>query len=150
MTDEMSYPPVGNNDFFSEVERMLAEGKTVRIPAKGRSMEPFIREGRDEIVLSAGIEPKKGSIVLARTAEGIVLHRIIGIDDKVVTLMGDGNLYKTETCSTVDILAGVSMIVKNGQSIEPESLAARIKARCWMMARPVRRPLLKIWKLFLK
>ncbi|MGM9739344.1 MAG: hypothetical protein ACI3ZP_01960 [Candidatus Cryptobacteroides sp.] len=150
MTEELTYEPVGNNDFFSEVEGLLAEGKTVRIPAKGRSMEPFIREGRDEIVLRAGIEPKKGLIVLAKTAEGIVLHRIIGIDGDVVTLMGDGNLYKTETCGTGDILAGVSMIVKNGQNIDPGSLAARIKAGCWMMAKPVRRPLLKIWKLFLK
>lgn len=150
MTDELTYEPVGNNDFFSEAERMLAEGKTVRIPAKGRSMEPFVRDGRDEIVLSACIEPKKGRIVLARTEEGIVLHRVINIDGNAVTLMGDGNLYKTESCSMEDVIAGVTRIVRNDKSIDPECFMEIFKARIWMIARPVRRPLLKIWKTFCK
>ena len=58
---------VSNELFFSGVEQLLAEGKSVRIKAKGRSMEPFIRDGRDEIVLAAGIQARKGCIILART-----------------------------------------------------------------------------------
>lgn len=150
MTDGLTYLAIGNDAFFSEVKKLLAEGKVVRLKARGRSMEPLIREGRDEIVLSACIEPKKGRIVLARTEEGIVLHRIIGIDGNAVTLMGDGNLYKTESCSMEDVIAGVTRIVRNGKTIDPECFMEMFKARIWMIARPVRRPLLKIWKTFCK
>ena len=94
---------VSNELFFSGVEQLLAEGKSVRIKAKGRSMEPFIRDGRDEIVLAAGIQARKGCIILAKTGEGIVLHRVINIEGNAVTLMGDGNLYKTESCLREDI-----------------------------------------------
>ena len=150
MTDGLTYLAIGNDAFFSEVKKLLAEGKVVRLKARGRSMEPLIREGRDEIVLSAYIEPKKGRIVLARTEEGIVLHRIIGIDGNAVTLMGDGNLYQTESCSMEDVIAGVTSIVRNDKSIDPECFMEIFKARIWMIARPVRRPLLKIWKTFCK
>lgn len=150
MADELTYGPIGNDDFFSGAEQLLAEGKSVRIKAKGRSMEPFIRDGRDEIVLSAGIQARKGCIILARTGEGIVLHRVINIEGNAVTLMGDGNLYKTESCSMEDVIAGVTRIVRNGKGIEPECFMERFKARIWMIARPVRRPLLKIWRIFCK
>ena len=150
MTDGLTYLAIGNDAFFSEVKKLLAEGKVVRLKARGRSMEPFIRDGRDEIVLSAGIEPKKGDIVLARAGEGIVLHRVINIDGNAVTLMGEGNLYKTESCSMEDVIAGVTRIVRNDKSIDPECFMEIFKARIWMIARPVRRPLLKIWKTFCK
>ncbi|MGN1233557.1 MAG: helix-turn-helix transcriptional regulator [Candidatus Cryptobacteroides sp.] len=150
MADELTYGPIGNDDFFSEVEKILAEGKVVRLNAKGRSMEPFILDGRDDVILASGIEPKKGSIVLARTGEGIVLHRIINIEGNAVTLMGDGNLYKTESCLKEDILALATRIIHRGKEIDPECFMEMFKAKLWMMARPVRRPLLKIWKIFCK
>ena len=139
---------VSNELFFSGVEQLLAEGKSVRIKAKGRSMEPFIRDGRDEIVLSDGIQARKGCIILERTDEGIVIHRVINIEGNAVTLMGDGNLYKTESCLREDIIAVATRIVRKGKSIDPECFMERFKARIWMVARPLRRPLLKTWRIF--
>ena len=141
---------VSNELYFSGVEQLLAEGKSVRIKAKGRSMEPFIRDGRDEIVLSAGIQARKGCIILARTGECIVLHRVINIEGNAVTLMGDGNLYKTESCLREDIIAVATRIVRRGKEIDPECFMERFKARIWMIARPLRRPMLRIWRIFCK
>ena len=141
---------VSNELFFSGVEQLLAEGKSVRIKAKGRSMEPFIRDGRDEIVLAAGIQARKGCIILARTGESIVLHRVINIEGNAVTLMGDGNLYKTESCLREDIIAVATRIVRRGKEIDPECFMERFKARIWMIARPLRRPMLRIWRIFCK
>ena len=141
---------VSNELFFSGVEQLLAEGKSVRIKAKGRSMEPFIRDGRDEIVLAAGIQARKGCIIRARPGEGIVLHRVINIEGNAVTLMGDGNLYKTESCLREDIIAVATRIVRRGKEIDPECFMERFKARIWMVARPLRRPLLRIWRIFCK
>lgn len=147
-TANVTETSVSNELYFSGVEQLLAEGKSVRIKAKGRSMEPFIRDGRDEIVLSAGIQARKGCIILARTGESIVLHRVINIEGNAVTLMGDGNLYKTESCLREDIIAVATRIVRRGKEIDPECFMERFKARIWMVARPLRRPLLKTWRIF--
>lgn len=147
-TANVTETSVSNELYFSGVEQLLAEGKSVRIKAKGRSMEPFIRDGKDEIVLSAGIQARKGCIILARTGESIVLHRVINIEGNAVTLMGDGNLYKTESCLREDIIAVATRIVRRGKEIDPECFMERFKARIWMVARPLRRPLLRIWRIF--
>ena len=147
-TANVTETSVSNELYFSGVEQLLAEGKSVRIKAKGRSMEPFIRDGRDEIVLAAGIAPEIGRTVLARTAEGIVLHRVIKIEGNAVTLMGDGNLYKTESCLREDIIAVVTRIVRKGKDIDPECFMERFKAETWRIARPLRRTLLKTWRIF--
>ena len=149
-TANVTETSVSNELYFSGVEQLLAEGKSVRIKAKGRSMEPFIRDGRDEIVLAAGIAPEIGRTVLARTAEGIVLHRVINIEGNAVTLMGDGNLYKTESCLREDIIAVATRIVRKGKEIDPECFMERFKARIWRIARPLRRPMLRIWRIFCK
>ena len=36
---------------MGEVKRVIAEGKTVRLPVRGRSMLPFIVGGRDSVEL---------------------------------------------------------------------------------------------------
>ena len=36
---------------MGEVERVIAEGKSVRLPVRGRSMLPFIVGGRDSVEL---------------------------------------------------------------------------------------------------
>jgi phage repressor protein C with HTH and peptisase S24 domain len=43
---------ISNEDYFTEVQRILREGKEVRIRVKGNSMRPFILDG-DSIFLRA-------------------------------------------------------------------------------------------------
>lgn len=90
MTNKIIVP---NVILLSEVERMLKEGKQVTLRAKGNSMLPFIRNGRDSVMLTGKFQLQKGDIVLAKTNQGtFVLHRIIRLNEQTITLMGDGNL----------------------------------------------------------
>ena len=50
---------VDNDTFFADVLQMLDQGKRVTIPVKGYSMLPFIRGGKDLVVLEkAGGTPE--------------------------------------------------------------------------------------------
>ena len=96
---------VANDIIVPEIARLVAEGTKVAFTPKGVSMLPFILGGRDSVVLMKAEDPRIGDIALARIGTSYVLHRIIGIEADVVTLMGDGNVAGTEKCSRADILA---------------------------------------------
>ena len=66
-----------NEVFLEEVAVLLDEGREVTLSPKGSSMLPFIREGRDSVVLRKEPAVHKGDIVLVRLPGRYVLHRII-------------------------------------------------------------------------
>ena len=102
---------LNNDQFFTEVARMLAGGNSVTLRAKGNSMYPFIVDGRDSVILQTYRKTAAvGDIVLAHLPEkGFVLHRIYKNDGNEFVLMGDGNLHTTERCSKNDIVLNFAM-----------------------------------------
>lgn len=108
-----------NNLFFEHIAQELANGEKVLIQAKGNSMQPFIRDKKDKIVLTAIDRPlKKGMIVLAKHGDGnFVIHRIEKMYKDSVVLRGDGNLYARETCSTENVSAIVTTVLRGEKKI---------------------------------
>ncbi len=136
-----------NEVLLSEISSLLNEGHTVTLKAKGNSMQPFIVGGRDNIVLVKTEKIEKGDIVLAKTTSGnFVLHRIIDIKNKYVTLMGDGNIKGTEQCRITDIAAQAITIIRKNRQISTSSKAERLKVRLWIGVRPIRKYLLAIYR----
>ena len=91
---------IPNGILLREAENFLREGREVVLMTKGFSMLPFIRGGRDSVVLVRQQTYLPGDVVLARLSEGnYVLHRIVEMNGDCVTLKGDGNLKGTEQCS---------------------------------------------------
>ncbi|MBQ5692877.1 MAG: S24/S26 family peptidase, partial [Alistipes sp.] len=85
---------------MEEISRLISEGKTVSITAKGYSMNPFIMHLRDQITLGPWKDEQitKGAVVLAKDIKGrFIVHRIIRRDGDTIILMGDGNIGITET-----------------------------------------------------
>lgn len=138
-----------NNDlFFIEVTRMLSQGRSVTLRAKGKSMYPFISGGRDTVELRKTDTLSVGDIVLAEVPErGYVLHRIYKMEGEWLTLMGDGNLRATERCHREDLLGKVVKILRNGRCVECSSFAERFKSGCWRLLLPIRRYLLFVCRL---
>ena len=86
---------IDNDTFFADVLRLLDQGKQVTIPVKGFSMLPFIRGGKDLVVLEkAGEVLRADDIVLfhvgPREGGRYVMHRILSIDGDAVDIQGDG------------------------------------------------------------
>ncbi|ULT28290.1 S24/S26 family peptidase [Sphingobacterium sp. E70] len=70
---------ISNVLYFAEVQRMLDDGKEVRIRIKGGSMRPFIHDGDSVILQTYYGEPLQlGSNVLAKHEGKYVFHRYVG------------------------------------------------------------------------
>lgn len=143
---------ISNDSYFEEVQRMLAEGKDVRIRIKGNSMRPFIQSG-DTTLLKAyhqGEPLALGCIVLAKDSNRYILHRLVKKKKEALVLAGDGNLTLCENVERADIIAIASISYKQDNSTgRPiDSIGMRIKGLCWYHTRLLRRIFFKLKKIF--
>lgn len=134
---------LNNVQFFEEIDRMLQNGHSVTMRAKGNSMFPFIRSERDSVVLQKMKNMAVGSIVLARLQNGsYVLHRVYQLEKEGMVLMGDGNLCATERCRRNEVVGVVVKIIRDGRYVDCTSRKELLKAWMWRKLLPVRRALL--------
>lgn len=137
---------VANDVLIPEIVRLISEGSKVTFTPKGMSMLPFIRGERDSVVLGAANDIRIGDIVLAQVGTSYVIHRIVDMNDSVVTLMGDGNIIGTEKCRVSNILAMAEKIIRDGKEIDCRSKGHWRKAWVWGKLKPIRRYLLAIYR----
>ena len=143
---------IDNDTFFADVLRVLEEGKQVTIPVKGYSMLPFIRGGKDLVVLEkAGADLKADDIVLfhvgPRDGGRYVMHRILSIDGDAVDIMGDGVPEAHEHVRRSQILAKAVEILRAGKrSVDPYAPGQLRLVHFWQCLRPVRRYILFIYR----
>ena len=136
-----------NELYFKEVKALLDDGKRVRIPVKGRSMRPFLRDG-DTVLLSAVPEQsiRWGLIVLARTTVcGIVLHRVVYKNKDRLYLVGDAHSRQKEHIMIGDILAVAVAANRKGKDLKLNSFGSRCAVVFWFLALPFREYLIKIY-----
>ena len=134
---------------MEEISRLISEGKTVSISAKGYSMNPFIMHLRDQIVLGTWTDQdiKKGAVVLVKDIRGcFIIHRIIKREGNMITLMGDGNIGITEKAHVKDIIALMHAVTKKGRTYSVKSLRWRLYSCLWKMLTPMRRYPLALWR----
>lgn len=109
---------IANDLFFSSAEEFLREGKSVEMRLIGFSMRPFLRNSKDDIVLSPmeGVTLRKGMVVLFRSHGTHILHRVRRVEKNGrLVIKGDGNYRKTEYATTRDVVAWVSRVIPNGR-----------------------------------
>jgi len=150
MTEHSEYNKtriISNDLYFGEVQRMLDEGKEVRIRIKGGSMRPFIQDG-DSILLQAyrGGPLQIGSNLLAKYQGKYVFHRYVGKKKGQIVLAGDGNFVLREYINPTDIIA-VASVHYPQQSAEEINLNhrwARLRGLAWYRIRLIRRIVAKL------
>ncbi|MBP5487512.1 MAG: S24/S26 family peptidase [Bacteroidales bacterium] len=133
---------IGDDNYFMAVRMLLDEGREVLFTPKGDSMLPFIKNGRDSVVLASLSRPLEvGDIILVKIGPKYIMHRIFALDGDRVTLMGDGNIIGKEFCTSSDVIGIVTEIHKeNGKVVKPG------KGRFWRSIRPLRRYILAFYK----
>ncbi len=133
---------ISDEVIFADISKFLGEGKEVRLNPKGNSMLPFIRPGKDSIILAKREDVFVGDIVFANVEDKYVVHRVIEVNKDAVVLMGDGNLKAVEKCTKADILGTVRTIIRSGTKHKTPG-----KAVVWRKLKPVRRYLLALYKI---
>ena len=143
---------IDNDTFFADVLRLLDQGKQVTIPVKGLSMLPFIRGGKDLVVLEkAGEVLEADDIVLfhvgPREGGRYVMHRILSIDGDTVDIQGDGVPETHEHVHRNQVIAKAVEILRGGKCrVDPYSPGQRRLVHFWQWLRPVRRYILFIYR----
>ena len=137
MTDEL---------IIQEAVRLVQDGVSVTFPVKGRSMLPFIFGGRESVILQKPGSLQRGQVVLAQVGpDRYVVHRIIKVEPDRITLMGDGNICGTESCTPSNVLAIATHVVdEKGKRRTLESKGQMFKAKVWYRIRPLRRIILAV------
>lgn len=144
---------IANNILIPEVARLVAEGNSVSLMAKGNSMLPFIRDGKDSIVFTKADSYKVGDLLLCEVAPSrYVMHRLVRIaPDGRLILMGDGNLKGTESTTMDKVMAKASFILRNGRRpIDLEGNGFRILSYIWKLLKPFRRIILGLRRRILR
>lgn len=138
-----------NNLFFLEVANRIGEGERVRIRAKGNSMLPMIRDGKDEVILEKPNEQsfQKGRLLLVQLSdERFVLHRVKKTNDTHLLLQGDGNLSFVEACTPHDVIAEATTVIRNGNAIRIDNLRWKMYRYLWPHNYLLRRIALGIYR----
>lgn len=127
---------ISNREIFAIARDTLLEGSTVRIAVNGESMLPFFRSGSTILLRPVREEDiRKYNVVMADAGHAFVVHRIVKVDDDKITLLGDGNIYGTESVSRDKIYGVVDC-----------SALHLFFAKIWLWLRPVRRFPLAIFR----
>ena len=102
------------------IQEEIDSGGKVRFKPRGRSMLPFLKEGRDEVVL---VKPRerlqKYEIPFYRRRDGgFVLHRVVGLaPDGTYIMCGDNQYYKERGIAHDQVIAVVEGVYRKGKYI---------------------------------
>lgn len=102
-----------NECFFAWVEEELSRTGSVRFRVKGVSMQPLLRNERDEVEVRP-VDPatvKPGDILLFHYRGRHVLHRLMRRDGMTYYLRGD-NAWSEECCVGLDIVGRVETVFR--------------------------------------
>lgn len=140
---------IPNEVLLPEAARLISEGHTVTLTVRGNSMNPFLVDRRDRIVLApftpADLQP--GVAVLARDTQArIVFHRIISRQGDDLTLQGDGNLRQTEHACVADVMGIMRSAIRKGKEYPCSGRTWQRYSYWWMKLTPLRRWLLAIFR----
>ena len=94
---------------------------------RGRSMLPYLSEGRDAVILSRADKLRRGDVVLYKRKNGAtVLHRIIECGDGCYTLCGDNQFSLERGIPRESIVARMTGILRGDRQRRIGSLPSRI------------------------
>lgn len=136
-----SRPPLSADELLAHLEAHLENGLPFALTVTGVSMVPFLRHGRDSVLL---VSPdrrraRRGEILFYRRPDGsLILHRCLKIyKDGSFLLNGDSQRWR-ERQSADALLAVAETICRDRKRISCDTLPYRILAGIWMRCRPFR------------
>ena len=146
----MKSKEIANIDFFALVEEELRENGHVRFRVKGTSMQPILRNGKDEVKLTRRGDriPTPGDICLFRFHGQHILHRCVAVENGEFYMQGDNILDHREHCPLDGILGIVETVYRDGKPVDPRSCIWKIRTQLHHAKYRLRGLLSRIWHLF--
>lgn len=132
---------IDTHEYVSNVKQLVALGHELVITVAGWSMEPFLRNDQDRVLIKKPqVPPRNGDIVFYQRETGqFVLHRIYKKKSDGYYLMGDRQLDIEGPIAETAIFAIVAEVERDGRWISTEALSWKMACALWRMFYPVRK-----------
>lgn len=118
------------------IEELVDEGSLFVMHVTGYSMLPLLGYGDDRIVLrrTSPDEDIYRRIAMFRTPDGrIIVHRVLRVENGMVTLRGDGNIIQCEQCRRDEIIGIVESVLReSGRKVSCTTRWWRIRECIWL------------------
>lgn len=141
---------ISSKVLFSAIQEQLAENRQAVFTITGMSMWPFLCHGRDQVIIEKTEKNtlKRGDIVLFRVSnEKYLLHRITKLSKDTFQTTGDGNFRRDMPAPYGCMVAKVCAVIRKGKRIYCNDWRWKVLSKMWMLAFPIRRPLVQMWKI---
>ncbi|MFQ5876154.1 MAG: SLBB domain-containing protein [Acidobacteriota bacterium] len=113
------------------LDALLGAGSGVLVPVRGDSMRPALAGGDHVLVAPFLGLPRPGQIVLARRADGLVVHRLRRIEwrdgRRLYRLQGDALPYPDAGVLREDLMGRVVAVVRDGRRIDLDDRPAALR-----------------------
>lgn len=122
----------------SDKARFIAQNGVYVTTPQGGSMKPFIRGGRDTVVMRAfDGDARPYDVILYAAGESHVMHRVLSVKNGVCKVRGD-NCFYTEYVPVDRIMAKAEKVIRDGKKEIALTRRQKLLARCWRCAYPLR------------
>ena len=124
----------------SSFEEILARDGRLIYSNVGDSMWPFIRQGRDLLV----IEPPKSRLrrldvpLYRRDSGQYVLHRVLAVEPDGYVICGDNRWGREHGITDRHVIGVLSAIIRDGREIPVTDWRCRLYAHLWCDLFPIR------------
>ncbi len=127
----MDFTVYKNNTISEVFISLLQQGKEVKIPVYGLSMFPFYLPG--DIVRVSKVsfkELRKGDVVIFKSGNKLVAHRLLKIDKKnnILICKGDGLVRKDGVVVYKDLLGVVGEHIRQNKTLKSFQFGKRVVA----------------------
>ena len=130
----------------STFEEVLARNGRLIYTNVGDSMRPFIRQGRDLLV----IEPPKGRLkrldvpLYKRDNGQYVLHRVLAVKSDGYVICGDNRWSREYGITDRHVIGVLTAVIRDGRKIPGTNWRCRLYAHLWCDLFPVRGLILRV------
>lgn len=147
---------VDTEEYLKAVSALIAEGREVTVPVRGGSMNPFLVDNRDCVLLVPAPERlRRGDIVLFRRSSGqYVLHRIVAVrrsrpggHEPVYFMRGDAQEMTEGPVARAQVRALAARVMRQGRWLTDRDLRVLFFRHLWCRRYFPRRAALAVYRL---
>ena len=147
---------VDTEEYLKAVSALIAEGREVTVPVRGGSMNPFLVDNRDCVLLVPVPERlRRGDIVLFRRSSGqYVLHRIVAVrrsrpggHEPVYFMRGDAQEMTEGPVARAQVRALAARVMRQGRWLTDRDLRVLFFRHLWCRRYFPRRAALAVYRL---
>lgn len=141
---------VSTKELFPITIDLLNKGNGVKFTVSGNSMMPWIRSYKDQVLLVPVDKVKKGDIVLYKTEEKYILHRVYRVKNEYMFIMGDGCIHADGYYPLSCAIGKVAKIYRGNFEIDCMKRRWCMLFTLWRYLRFMRKQLFIIYKILAK